>query len=55
MVDAGRFYLEKQNSGLSAVGKQAVTTGQPERDLVKPPSAAWVSGMWLLSIQGKDH
>lgn len=35
MVDAGRFYLEKQNSGLSSVGKQAVTTGQPERDLVE--------------------
>lgn len=35
MIDAGRFYLEKQNSGLSGVGKQAVTTGQPEKDLVE--------------------
>lgn len=35
MLDAGRFYLEKQNAGLSGVGKQAVTTGLPERDLVE--------------------
>ncbi len=35
MLDAGRFYLEKQNAGLSGVGKQAVTTGLPERELVE--------------------
>jgi glutamate formiminotransferase/formiminotetrahydrofolate cyclodeaminase len=35
MLEAGRFYLEKQNEGLSGVGKQAVTTGLPEKDLVE--------------------
>ncbi len=35
MLDAGRYFIEKQNRGLSATGKQAVTTGQPERELVE--------------------
>lgn len=35
MLDAGRYFLEKQNRGLRAVGKQGVTTGQPEKDLLE--------------------
>jgi glutamate formiminotransferase/formiminotetrahydrofolate cyclodeaminase len=35
MLDAGRYYIEKQNSGLSAAGKQSVTTGQPESELLE--------------------
>lgn len=35
MVDAGRYFLEKQNRALMNIGKQAKTTGAPERELVK--------------------
>ena len=34
MVDAGKYYLQKQNKALLATGKQAKTTGAPERELV---------------------
>lgn len=34
MVDAGKYYLQKQNEALLATGKQAKTTGAPERELV---------------------
>ncbi len=34
MVDAGKHYLQKQNKALLATGKQAKTTGAPERELV---------------------
>ncbi len=34
MVDAGKYFLEKQNRALMALGKQAKTTGAPERELV---------------------
>lgn len=35
MLDAGRYFIEKQNRGLSGAGKQAVTTGQPESELLE--------------------
>lgn len=35
MLDAGRYFMEKQNRGLAAVGKQSVTTGQPEKHLLE--------------------
>lgn len=34
MVDAGKYFLEKQNRALLALGKQAKTTGAPQRELV---------------------
>ena len=34
MVDAGKYYLEKQNRALLNIGKQAKSVGAPERDLV---------------------
>ncbi|PIE51214.1 glutamate formimidoyltransferase [Candidatus Fermentibacteria bacterium] len=34
MLDAGRYYLERQNRALLNTGKQAKTTGAPERELV---------------------
>ncbi len=35
MLDAGRYFIDKQNRGLTTVGKQSVTTGQPEKDLLE--------------------
>ena len=35
MLEAGRFYLEKQDSGLSSTGRQGKTTGVPERELIE--------------------
>lgn len=35
MLEAGRFYLEKQDSGLSSVGRQGKTTGIPEKELIE--------------------
>lgn len=35
MLDAGRFYIEKQNEGLLATGRQSVTTGVPEAELIE--------------------
>ena len=35
MLDAGRFYIDKQNDGLLASGRQAKTTGVPEGDLIE--------------------
>lgn len=35
MVDAGKYFLEKQNMALRNMGKQARTTGAPERELVE--------------------
>ena len=35
MVDAGKYFLMKQNRALMNLGKQAKTTGAPERELVK--------------------
>jgi glutamate formiminotransferase/formiminotetrahydrofolate cyclodeaminase len=34
MLDAGRFYLERQNAGMRGIGKMAVSPGLPERALV---------------------
>ena len=34
MVDAGKYYLEKQNRALLNIGKQAKSVGAPERELV---------------------
>lgn len=34
MVDAGKYFIEKQNRALQNIGKQAKTTGAPERELV---------------------
>ncbi|MCD4775239.1 MAG: glutamate formimidoyltransferase [Candidatus Aegiribacteria sp.] len=35
MLDAGRFYIEKQNRGLSSTGRQGKTTGVPQRELIE--------------------
>lgn len=35
MLEAGRFYLEKQDSGLSSIGRQGKTTGVPEKELIE--------------------
>ncbi len=35
MLEAGRFYIEKQNSGLSSTGRQARTTGVPQKELIE--------------------
>ena len=35
MVDAGKYFLMKQNRALMNLGKQAKSTGAPERELVK--------------------
>jgi glutamate formiminotransferase/formiminotetrahydrofolate cyclodeaminase len=35
MLDAGRFYLEKQNAALRATGRMAKTTGLPEDALIE--------------------
>jgi glutamate formiminotransferase/formiminotetrahydrofolate cyclodeaminase len=35
MLDAGRYFLEKQHQGLSGKGRQAKTTGLPERELIE--------------------
>jgi len=35
MLDAGRFYIDKQNDGLLASGRQAKTAGVPEGDLIE--------------------
>lgn len=34
MVEAGKYFLEKQNRALRNLGKQAKTTGAPEKELV---------------------
>ena len=34
MLEAGRFYIEKQNAMLAASGRQALTTGIPDGDLI---------------------
>jgi glutamate formiminotransferase/formiminotetrahydrofolate cyclodeaminase len=35
MLDAGRFYIEKQNMGLSSTGRQGKTTGIPQKELIE--------------------
>jgi glutamate formiminotransferase/formiminotetrahydrofolate cyclodeaminase len=35
MIEAGRFYLEKQNVGMTGIGKMAVSPGIPERQIVE--------------------
>ena len=35
MLDAGKYFIEKQNSGLTKVGRQAKTTGIPEKELIE--------------------
>ncbi|MBD3370628.1 glutamate formimidoyltransferase [Candidatus Fermentibacteria bacterium] len=35
MLEAGRYYLEKQNEALMGLGKMAKTTGVPEKELVE--------------------
>ena len=35
MLEAGRYFVEKQNQGLTAVGRQAKTTGVPESELIE--------------------
>jgi len=35
MLDAGRYYVEKQNEGLSSSGRQALTTGIPDARLIE--------------------
>ena len=35
MLDAGKFYLEKQNSGLSSTGRQGKTSGVPQKELIE--------------------
>ena len=35
ILDAGRYFIDRQNRGLTTVGKQSVTTGQPEKDLIE--------------------
>ncbi len=35
ILEAGRFYLEKQDSGLSSIGRQGKTTGVPEKELIE--------------------
>ena len=35
MLQAGRYYIEKQNEGLSSAGRQAKTTGVPEKELIE--------------------
>lgn len=35
MLEAGRYYLQKQNEALMGLGKMAKTTGAPERELVE--------------------
>jgi glutamate formiminotransferase/formiminotetrahydrofolate cyclodeaminase len=35
MLDAGRFYLSKQNAGMTGIGKMAVSSGIPERRIVE--------------------
>ena len=35
MIEAGKYYLQKQNDGLRAIGRQAKTTGVPERELIE--------------------
>ncbi len=35
MIDAGRYYLEKQNQALRATGRMAKTVGVPEAELVE--------------------
>lgn len=35
MLDAAKYSIEKQNEGLTAVGRQAKTTGIPEADLIE--------------------
>lgn len=35
MIEAGKFYLQKQNQALMGLGKMAKTTGAPEKDLVE--------------------
>jgi glutamate formiminotransferase/formiminotetrahydrofolate cyclodeaminase len=35
MLDAGRFYIEKQNRGLSSTGRQCKTTGVPQKELIE--------------------
>jgi glutamate formiminotransferase / formiminotetrahydrofolate cyclodeaminase len=34
MLEAGKYYIEKQNEGLAASGRQALTTGIPDVDLI---------------------
>ncbi|MEN8208963.1 MAG: glutamate formimidoyltransferase, partial [Candidatus Fermentibacteria bacterium] len=35
MLEAGRYYVEKQNSGLSATGRQGRTIGVPQNELIE--------------------
>jgi len=35
MLEAGRFYIDKQNKGLSATGRQGKTTGIPQKELIE--------------------
>ncbi len=35
MLEAGRYYIEKQHEGLSGVGRQGKTTGVPESELIE--------------------
>ena len=35
MLEAGRFYIDKQNSGLSSIGRQGATTGIPQKELIE--------------------
>jgi len=35
MLEAGRYYIEKQNAGLTAVGRQGKTTGAPQSEIIE--------------------
>ncbi|OPL19473.1 MAG: hypothetical protein AVO35_10675 [Candidatus Aegiribacteria sp. MLS_C] len=35
MLEAGRFYIERQHSGLSGTGRQGKTTGVPQAELIE--------------------
>ena len=35
MLEAGRYYIEKQNKGLSSTGRQGRTTGVPQKELIE--------------------
>jgi glutamate formiminotransferase/formiminotetrahydrofolate cyclodeaminase len=50
MVDAGKYFLEKQNRALVNIGKQAKTTGAPERELVEIA----IRSMGLRDVAGFD-
>jgi len=50
MLNAGLFYLEKQNAGMTAIGKMSVSPGIPERQVVELA----VRSMGLRDVAGFD-